>query len=196
MHAGHTWILLATLAVLGLGACTPQREGSSAAANVASPSEPSFAEQAAAVRAGTSDQIRLNETPVSDADLLQLDGLADDLLRINLSRTTISDAGMAKIAGMHKLVQLRLAAPNVTDAGLASVTQLKELKHLHLIAVPLTDAGLEPLAALKHLSSLYLDDTQVTSEGMRRLVEALPNVHLHFDGGHIRDDPQAGHEAH
>jgi hypothetical protein len=182
------------IALLTFGCSAPNQDAESAGKEPAT--ELSFAEQAAAVKAGTADQIRLNETPVSDEDLDQLAGLEDHLLRLNMSHTSITDAGLAKIAAMHKLVQLRLGAPRLTDDGLALLAKLPELKHLHLIDAPITDAGLEHLHGLKNLSSLYLDNSRASNEAMGRLVEALPDVHLHFDGGHHRDDPQASHDAH
>ena len=158
--------------------------------------EPSFAAQSEAVRQGTSDQIRLDRTRVTDADLDQLDGLNDNLRRINLSQSEITDAGLARIATMPKLVQLRLASGRMTDAGLECLGQLKELRHLHLIGMPIGDAGLKHLHSLKSLESLYLDGTKATDDGVSRLVEALPGVHLHFDGGHHPVDPKKDDHKH
>ena len=158
---------------------------------VAAPSEPTFAEQADAVRAGRSEQIRVDQALVTDEQLVELDGLEDKLRRLNLSKTTITDEGLARIAGLRRLEQLRLASSAITDAGLADLAQLSKLRHLHLIDAPVTDAGLEHLRPLTGLKSLYLDGSRASDEGMNRLVEALPDVHLHFDGGHHRHDMHA-----
>jgi hypothetical protein len=148
--------------------------------------EPSFIEQADAVRAGQSDQIRLDHALVGDQHVVELDGLEDQLRRINVSQSDITDAGLARIAGMANLIQLRLASEKVSDAGLVCLAELHELRHLHLIDMPISDAGLAHLHELKSLESLYLDGTRATDDGMRQLVEALPGVHVHFDGGHHR----------
>lgn len=191
---GHGALLAAVVvASLAMPACS--RRGTRETVDAESP-EPGFAAQAEAVREGRSDQIRLDRTMVSDEQLDELDGLEDKLRNINLSHSTISDAGLARIAGMHNLVQLRLASDRVTDAGLECLANLKQLRHLHLIGAPITDAGLKHLHALDGLSSLYLDGTQATDEGFARLVEALPDVHVHFDGGHFRGDPRAADHEH
>ena len=193
------WFAVAGLTALVATSCTkratetPQQPGATAAAPVA---EPDVAQQAEAVRAGQSDQIRLDETLVSDGDLTHLAGLEDKLRRINLSRTTISDAGLTELAKFKHLEQLRLASPQITDAGLATLAQLHELKHLHLIGAPISDAGLAHLHGLQGLSSLYLDGTRATEDGMSKLVEALPGVHLHFDGGHHPGDQRADDHDH
>jgi hypothetical protein len=184
------WLLLVSVVLLGSDEA-PRDTADVDAVDVAAPPEVSFAEQAEAVRAGQSDTIRLVRAPVGDADLSALDGLEDSLRRINLSHTSISDAGLARIAGMHELIQLRLASDRVTDAGLEHLPDLTELRHLHLIDMPISDAGLAHLHGLGKLESLYLDGTRATEAGMERLVEALPGVHIHFDGGHHRADPEA-----
>jgi hypothetical protein len=158
------------------------------------PSEANFARQVQAVRDGRSSQIRLDHGVVTDDDLRQLDGLEDKLLRINLSRTEITDRGLAEISRLARLEQLRLASGRIDDAGLKCLAKLEHLRFLHLIDMPITDAGLDHLHVLKSLESLYLDGTKTTDEGLGRLLTALPGVHLHVDDHHHRlDSHQADH---
>lgn len=148
------------------------------------PTESSWQEQIAAVRAGASDVLRVDHTTVTDDDLKALDGLEDKLRRINLSRTAVSDAGMAQIGKMRDLIQLRIASDKITDAGIAHLANLQHLRYLHLLEAPITDAGLDALNELSSLESLYLDHTNVTDEGLARLLKARPGVHLHIDDHH------------
>ncbi len=164
-----------------LGCAKPQATVSARAEEQAS-----FAEQAEAVRRGEADAIRSDQETIDDGDLEQLDGLEDLLRRVNLSKTNISDEGLARLASMHKLIQLRLASDRVSDEGLKHVAKMKELRHLHLIDAPITDQGLEHLCSLDKLESLYLDRTGATDAGAAGLQEGLPGVHLHVDGGHPR----------
>jgi hypothetical protein len=184
--------LLVVLALAPLG-CSGVRESDNPAAD--SP-EPSFAEQAQAVRDGRSSQIRLDHTLVVDRDLELLWGLESQLLRINFSRTEITDAGLERLGQMERLEQLRLASGRTTDAGMACLGKLQQLRFLHLIDMPITDAGLDHLHALKSLESLYLDGTRVTDEGIERLVAAMPQVHLHIDDHHHRLDPHGADHSH
>ncbi len=171
-------------------ASEPLRENVSAAAETPAP-ELSFAEQARAVRNGQSDAIRLDRGLVRDADLSELGDLEDRLTRLNVARSEITDAGLAAITRCRNLTQLRLASSRLSDEGLAVLQALPRLKHLHLIGAPLTNGSLTHLLKLRNLSSLYLDDTELTLHGMRQLTEALPHTHIHFDGGHHRDDVRA-----
>jgi len=156
--------------------------------------EPSFAEQAVAVREGQSDTIRLDHTEVRDDNLKMLAGLEDHLRRLNLSKTTVSDAGLATVCKMRRLDQLRIASRELTDAGVPELAQLEDLDHLHLIGAPLSDTGLASLEKLTWLDSLYLDGIKASDEAIERLIKALPDTHIHFDGGHHRHD--AGADEH
>jgi hypothetical protein len=155
------------------------------------PPEASLSEQAQAVREGRADTIRLDHATVGDDDLGQLDGLENKLLRINLSQTSLTDAGLARLCRFERLEQLRVMSPGVTDAGLAPLKDIQHLRHLHLIGAPLGDAGLEHLHALSGLESLYLDGIRASDAAITRLIEALPKVHVHIDGGHHRADQHA-----
>jgi hypothetical protein len=183
-------LILLTLSTVG---CSDVRQGEHPLAD--SP-EASLAEQTQAVRDGRSTALRLDRTLVVDRDLDSLAGLESQLLRVNFSRSEITDAGLAKLCQMKNLEQLRLASPRITDAGIASVGQLARLRFLHLIDAPITDAGIELLYGLKNLESLYLDGTKVTDEGIARLVAALPQVHLHIDDHHHRLDPHGADHTH
>jgi len=189
--AQRVWIVALLTCSALIFACrrpTPKMAGDDA--------EAPLAQQVATVRLGNSHQLRLDHTVVTDDDLAQLDGLEDQLLRINFSRTQISDAGLNRLAHLTKLEQLRIASPRITDAGMPLIGQLTNLRFLHLLDAPITDAGLDALHGLKRLESLYLDGTRVTDAGIARLVEAVPGVHLHLDDHHHRLDPHAAEHDH
>ena len=146
--------------------------------------EATFAQQAAAVRG------------VTDDDLSYLDGLESKLRRVNLSRTQITDQGLARLCTMSELEQLRLSSSRITDEGITSIGRLEHLRFLHLLDLPMTDAGLDALHSLKNLESLYLDRTKVTDDGLARLVAAMPQVHLHIDDHHHALDSHAAEHTH
>ncbi len=181
INCGWTARLVFFAALFALAGC---RRSTAPPSESQSATEATLAEQAAAVRAGDRDVIRLDHTLVRDPDLAPLDGMHDRLRRINLSHTEITDAGLARIAACKKLVQLRLSSPRVTDAGMADIGGLTDLRFLHLLDMPITDAGLDQLHGLKNLESLYLDQTQVSDAGLERLLAALGDVHLHIDDHH------------
>jgi hypothetical protein len=78
----------------------------------------------------------------------------EDLRRLCLARTRISDKGLAQIKKLARLSSLNLYDTNITDAGAASLKTLTQLKHLSLVG------------------------TAVTSEGVQQLRTALPNTRI------------------
>lgn len=190
LRTPHGNQLVGILVILTALSCTRETPPT-ANATVAHKSEPTFAEQAKAVREGACDTIRLDETLVTDRDLLHLDGLDHKLRRINLSHTELSDAALARLAHCLQLEQLRVASPHFTDDGIGVLAEMPRLKYLHLIGSPLTSKAVPHLKKLTWLSALYLDGTEITQDGMRELGDSLPNTHKHFDGGHHRDDTRA-----
>ena len=67
---------------------------------------------------------------------------------------------------MTKLVDLDLTRTQVTDAGLAHLKGLVNLATLDLDGTKLTDAGLAHLKGLTALETLPLDDTAITDAGL------------------------------
>ncbi len=185
--------LLGCVAALVLTSCSREAPpvGNATAEAKRDAVEATFAAQAEAVRAGTGGTIRLDETLVTDLDIANLAGLDDKLRRINLSNTELSDASLARLSKYSLLEQLRIASPHFTDHGVAVLAELPRLRYLHLIDTPLTDCAIPHLKRLAGLSALYLDGTEITLEGKRELRDALPDTHIHFDGGHYRGDPGA-----
>ncbi len=73
---------------------------------------------------------------------------------------------------MH-LVRLNLAKTKVTDAGLVHLAKLTSLTVLDLNGTEITDAGLEHLKRL-WLRRLDVRDTRVTEAGAQMLEQAMP----------------------
>jgi Leucine-rich repeat (LRR) protein len=94
---------------------------------------------------------------------------AEDVLRLFLNMTPVSDAGLKELADFKNLQYLSLGSTRVTDAGLKELAGFKNLEYLDLSATRVTDAGLKELAGLKKLRDLRLVGTGVTNAGLRAL---------------------------
>jgi hypothetical protein len=95
---------------------------------------------------------------------------------VDLDETKVTDADLVHLTGLTKLDLLRLSHTQITDAGLVHLTGLSSLKTLSLSYTQVTDAGLVHLVGLKELKELVLVSTRVTDEGIGRLKATLPNV--------------------
>jgi len=147
------------------------------------------------IRAGDRTELRLLHATVGDDDLPGIEPL-HGLRRINLPRSRLTDAALAKFAELPELIQLRIGSPQITDDGMHHVAHMRKLRFLHLIDVPITDAGLVPLHKMTWLESFYIDGGNVTDDGLSRLLEKLPKLHLHRDQLHLPDHPHHRHHGH
>jgi hypothetical protein len=123
----------------------------------------------------------------SDAGLDALAPIADKIASLDLARTKVTDAGLAKLAAMKGLKELHLEGTAVGDAGLDHLKGLAELEYLNLYGTKVTDAGIAKLASLGKLKALYLWQSGVTKAGVAALKGKLPNAHIN-NGWSAEDD--------
>src|SRR5207302_490346 len=69
----------------------------------------------------------------------------------------------------HLEVSYHLSGASVTDAALAPLDHLKKVVHLDLGQTSVTDAGLLHIRGLTELSELHLEGTKVTDRGLAAL---------------------------
>jgi hypothetical protein len=134
--------------------------------------------------------LRLRECPLGDRGFEKLGESELDRLRIlNVPQTQVTSRGLASLAALPSLVQLRLGGPQLDDAAVAEIAKLPGLRSLHLIGPNLTDAALVELAKAPLLSSFYLDDCPLSDSAWEQLFAAKPTLHVHVDQQHHDRDP-------
>ena len=177
--------------------------------------EPSFAEQAAAVRAGTSTRVRVADRPLSEQEweeladlegLVHLDlqeGVADDakaiilarlpaLERLVLRESPLSDEGLKHLAACHTLRDLNLPQARCTLVGLAALAELPRLKNLRLGSpqlVPEGKGGALGMTLLQFptLRSLHLIDVPLGDDGLEAIGRYDGLWNLYLDGAGVSD---------
>jgi hypothetical protein len=123
----------------------------------------------------------------TDAGLDALAPVADKISSLDIARSKVTDAGLAKLAAMKNLTELHLENTAITDAGLDHLKGLASLEYLNLYNTKVTDAGLPKLAGLAKLKSLYLWQSGVTKAGVAALKAKLPKTHIN-NGWTAEDD--------
>jgi len=122
-----------------------------------------------------------------DAGLDALQPVAEHLVSLDLARTQVTDAGLAKVAKMTQLKELRLDNTGISDAGLDHLKGLAQLEYLNVYGSKVTDAGIQKLAGLANLKALYVWQTGVTKAGVAQLRGKLPKTHIN-NGWSAEDD--------
>lgn len=112
--------------------------------------------------------LSLGRTSVTDAGLARLAG-CKNLEWLDLSLTAASDEGLKCFATATGLQQLFLEGTKLTDAGLDTVGGFKQLAELDLSKLQITDGGLAAIAGLKNLKILYLTGSPITDAGLTHL---------------------------
>lgn len=79
-----------------------------------------------------------------------------------------TDKSLSAIKGMTQLRKLAVGG-EVTDEGLAVLANMSELTELKLSTAKITDDGLAALGNLTHLKSLELERTNINGSGLRHL---------------------------
>ncbi len=122
-----------------------------------------------------------------DSGLDALAPVAENIVSLDLARTAVTDAGLAKVANMTQLKELRLDNTGVTDAGLDHLKGLAQLEYLNLYGSKVTDTGIQKLAGLKNLKALYVWQTGVTKAGVAQLRGKAPQLYVN-NGWSAEDD--------
>jgi hypothetical protein len=121
---------------------------------------------------------RLVREEADDAKIGSIGAIADHIAQLDLSKTSVTDAGLGGVGKLKRLVRLDLNQTKVTDAGIAALKGLENLTYLNLYGTEVTDAGLETLKSMKNLKSLYLWQSKATDQGVKKLQAALPQAKI------------------
>ncbi len=114
--------------------------------------------------------VSLAGLPVSDADLVHLEGLMQ-LEELSLCETHVTDLGFVHLTGLTSLRRLYFGRTQVTGAGFVHLKGMTQLEFLIADDNPLTDASLTHLKGLPQLRKLSLVMTPLTDASVVYLKE-------------------------
>ena len=171
MRPGGTSMLLAASALIALAGCTRTPEERALATIARLGGEVEFADSDNSQSLAAID---LSRTEVTDEDLAALAGLR--VQSLNLSRTTVTAAGIGHVATLPELEKLTLNLTEVRGPALAELAVAKSLRNLYLIGTPLTDDDTKELGSLDQLTTIVLWRTALTPAGIKKLRRELPRT--------------------
>lgn len=112
------------------------------------------------------------QTKISD-DLCGRLAALDDLVALDLTRSTLNVRQLALLTPLSNLQELNLSGTAVSDTGLKQLAQFPRLVALNLANTPISDAGMEHLKRSPNLRELRLSLTELTDAGLLAL-EQMP----------------------
>ena len=90
-------------------------------------------------------------------------------------KNRITDACVAELRSLNKLIGIDLCGTDVTDECLKTLAQMHELHWIKLDGTKITGEGIAQLGALKYLNTLDLNGCPISTDGYQELGR-LPNV--------------------
>ena len=127
---------------------------------------------------GLEVNLSLLRPAASDEHLLLLRGLEPVLVRLDLSRTSVSDQGFSKLAGFPELRDLRLGGTQLGD-GIAPVLQgSPKLERLNLYGTKCTNTILTYVANLEALERLHIWGSRITDDFAVVFASTHPEIRI------------------
>lgn len=112
------------------------------------------------------------EPPIGDADAGMLADLAPVVANLNLSKSGLTDAGLAQVGPMTNLERLRVDQTAIGDTGLASLGTLSRLESINLVGSKVTPASIAWLRGQPALRRVYVWQTALdNADAISRLAE-------------------------
>jgi hypothetical protein len=106
---------------------------------------------------------------------------------LDLSHSSLDDAGLARLVGLTRLRGINLSLTKLTDACVESLLRFSNLETLFLCETHVTDRGLRALGSSWRLRMLDLKKCTITDEGARRLSEMLNLEYVRLDDTKVSD---------
>ena len=91
------------------------------------------------------------------------------LAHLDLSGSSVTDAGLIQLTKIEYLDRLDLSDTGITDTGLTHIAQCRSLSRLRLRGTRVTDAGMTHLTKLNQLNQIDVRNTKVTDAGLKLL---------------------------
>ncbi|MFM7180379.1 MAG: c-type cytochrome domain-containing protein [Verrucomicrobiales bacterium] len=114
-----------------------------------------------------------------DAALAKISPVAAELRAVDLSRTSVTDAGLQPLAAATGLKKLRLDNTKVGNAGIALLANLPAVESLNLFGSAVDDQAIESLVKMRGLKKLYIGNTKFTKPGLDKLRADLPGCEVY-----------------
>ncbi|TWT72872.1 leucine-rich repeat domain-containing protein [Allorhodopirellula solitaria] len=144
--------------------------------------------QVASVEAGESTSLHFEQVVVSDQRLVDLPIESLTALDVvNVDQGVVTDEGLAVLAQLPNLEQLRLRLSPITDAGIVALAGCDKLWLVNLPQSQLSAAGIEALQKLPELKQLRLGSPQLDDDCCASIAELETLRGLHLIGVPVTD---------
>jgi uncharacterized membrane protein len=128
--------------------------------------------------------------PMTADDFAVLEPASDSIVELNLGGVGVTDSLLEPVAGFAGLERLNISRSDISDGGLATLGSLERLRVLNLYGSPVSNASVETIAALPGLERVYLWRTFINETGIEALREAKPGLEIIADIEQAEPEPE------
>lgn len=127
-------------------------------------------------------EIRVVTEPskISDEMIKELATIKDNIMRVDLRDSAITDKSLTLISTFPRLTDLNLMGTTVTSVGIISLKKTSKLKNLNLVNTQVSDSVVEQLASFPNLQNLFLWNSNFTAKGVNLLRSKKTNAEINF----------------
>jgi Leucine-rich repeat (LRR) protein len=133
------------------------------------------------------DIIRLKGTRWTDSEIMNLEGLSY-LRWLSIRDTSVSDAGLVYLRGLHRLEQLRISGKQFDDLGLKNIQSLQSLSVLGIVNSSIKGPGLDYISNAAGIRRMELPNSQIDDNGLRHIARFAELRVLALSANSITDD--------
>ncbi|MCA9126219.1 MAG: hypothetical protein KDB22_04000 [Planctomycetales bacterium] len=125
------------------------------------------------------EDLRLNETTLSNRGLATLAASLRELHTLDLSETRISSSGLAALSALPKLRILKITGlPGIDESAAERLLDLRQLEVLDLTLSNIGAAGVAKLSGHPNLKRLFLGGVDLTQEQLEAMRRAMPDCEI------------------
>ena len=132
-----------------------------------------------AITRGGAVTIAGQKKELRDASLLPNEPFG--IAAINFNNADLTGKDFQRLSEINNLDRLSLFGTKISDEGLDSLLKINSLNELELSSTQISDTGLEKLAKIATLKKLFLHNTLVTKEGVNAFQKSLPECKVFAD---------------
>jgi uncharacterized membrane protein len=122
----------------------------------------------------------VNIKKITPEVLQNLSGLKEQIIALKINEIKLETHELQFLSDLRQLTSLQLSGTSLTDAGLIPIKDLPELRHLNLYGTHVTDQSLVLIGRLKNIRTVNLWNTLMTDSAIRQFSKAHPEIMLEF----------------
>lgn len=105
-----------------------------------------------------------------------------DVGDVRLLGPQINDEYLDSVGKLEGLISLSMKSTSITDAGMAKLAACRDLAILEIRYADISDTSIDVLAQMS-LHAVEITGTRITSEGVKTLEERVPGIRIDFKAG-------------